>query len=77
MAESANYQVPADIARYRTLALGVGGIARKGAEALSSRNAEIVRALVANGGTGSLPAISQTPRAVIEALIRRGGLSAQ
>ncbi len=27
MAESANYQVPADIARYRTLALGVGGIA--------------------------------------------------
>lgn len=57
--------------------LGVGGIARKGAEALSSRNAEIVRALVANGGTGSLPAISQTPRAVIEALIRRGGLSAQ
>lgn len=57
--------------------VGIGGIARKGAEALSSRNAEIVRALVANGGTGALPTISQTPRALIEALIRRGGLAGQ
>lgn len=57
--------------------VGIGGIARKGAEALSSRNAEIVRALVANGGTGALPTISQAPRALIEALIRRGGLAGQ
>lgn len=60
------------------IGLGVGSAARKGAEALAGRNAEIVRALVAAGGTGSLPAISQTPRAVVEALTRRaGGLAAQ
>ena len=60
------------------LGLGIGSAARKGSEALAGRNAEIVRALVAAGGTGNLPAISQTPRAVVEALIRRGGgLAAQ
>lgn len=60
------------------LGLGIGSAARKGSEALAGRNAEIVRALVAAGGTGNLPVISQTPRTVVEALIRRGGgLAAQ
>lgn len=46
---------------------------RKGADTLAMRNAELVRALVANGGAGALPQISQTPRQMIEALIRRSG----
>lgn len=53
------------------LGAGISAGARKGAEALANRNAEVVRALIANGGAGNLPAISQTPRQVIEALIRR------
>lgn len=51
--------------------------ARKGAEALSGRNAEIVRALVASGKSGPMPTISQTPRAIIEALVRRSTAPAQ
>lgn len=49
----------------------LAGAARKGSEAIVTRNAELARALIANGGRGSLPQISQTPRAAIEALIRR------
>lgn len=56
---------------------GIGNLARKGAEKLAGRNAEIVRALVASGGTGNLPVPSNVPREVVEALIRRGGLAAQ
>jgi hypothetical protein len=52
---------------------GIASASRKGAEALAGRNAEIVRALVASGKAGALPQISQQPRAVVEALIRRSG----
>jgi hypothetical protein len=52
---------------------GIAAGARKGAEAISGRNAEMVRALVAGGKAGAMPQISQTPRAAIEALIRRSG----
>lgn len=55
------------------LGTGIAAGARKGSEALASRNAEIVRALVASGKAGALPQISQTPRQAIEALIRRSG----
>ncbi len=46
--------------------------ARKGAEALSSRNAEIVRAIIANGGLPELPKLAPQTRSVIEALMQRG-----
>lgn len=52
--------------------MGIAAGARKASEAITNRNAEIVRALVANGGTNALPAISQTPRSLIEAMLRRG-----
>lgn len=55
---------------------GVGSLARKGAEALAGRNAEIVRALVASGKAGQMPAISGVPREIVEALIRRSGVTA-
>ncbi|MGL5011815.1 MAG: hypothetical protein ACRC6I_18210, partial [Paracoccaceae bacterium] len=51
---------------------GIAVGSRKGSEALANRNAEIVRALVASGKAGPLPQIGQGPRAVVEALIRRG-----
>lgn len=52
---------------------GIAAGARKGSEVLANRNAEIVRALVASGKAGALPQISQAPRQMIEALIRRSG----
>ncbi|MBP8241325.1 MAG: hypothetical protein KAX36_03035 [Thermoflexales bacterium] len=55
------------------LGAGIATGARKGSEALANKNAEIVRALVAGGKAGAVPQISQQPRAVIEALIRRSG----
>jgi hypothetical protein len=50
---------------------GIAAAARKASEAIVRRNAEIARAVIANGGKGSLPQISQMPRQIIEALIRR------
>ncbi len=50
---------------------GVAAGARKGSEAIVRRNAEIARALIANGGAGPLPQISQIPRQIVEALTRR------
>jgi hypothetical protein len=50
---------------------GIAAGARKGSEALANRNAEIVRALVASGKGGNLPAISGIPRQIVEALTRR------
>ena len=68
--------------------LGVGGVpgalvgtgmaaaARKGSEAVTARNAEIARALVAGGAMrGGLPEISPEIGSVIEALARRSGVS--
>ena len=51
-------------------------VARKGSEALTSRNAEIVRALIANGGLQTLPVASDGVRGTIEAMLRRGAASA-
>jgi hypothetical protein len=45
--------------------------ARKASEAIVTKNAEIARALIANGGKGSLPQISKMPRQIVEALTRR------
>lgn len=61
------------------LGAGIGAAgsaaARKGSEVLAGRNAELVRALIANGGKASLPAMSGSTKEAIEALIRGGGLS--
>lgn len=65
--------------------LGIGGVPgalagmataagfRKASEAVSSRNAEIARALIANGRSGALPAPRDETRRIIEALVRRTG----
>ena len=46
---------------------------RKASEAVSSRNAEIARALVANGRVNTLPQASDQARQITEALLRRVG----
>lgn len=65
--------------------LGIGGVpgaivgtatgmgARKASEIVAARNAEVVRALIANGGLQSLPAASPAIGRVTEALTRRIG----
>lgn len=45
---------------------------RKLAEKVTTGKAEVVRALIANGGLQSLPQISSAPRAIIEKLMQRG-----
>lgn len=50
--------------------------ARLGSDALTKRNAEIARALVAQGGMTSLPVVSPVARNVVEALTRRGTAAA-
>ena len=44
---------------------------RKGAEALANRNAEIARAVVANGGLNTLPVATNASRGIAEGLLRR------
>lgn len=59
--------------------LGAGGaaLARKGSEGITRKNAEIVRALVANGRLpDQLPVASEQTRRIIEALTRRAGAEA-
>lgn len=50
-----------------------GALARKASDAVANKNAEIVRALIANGGMKSLPKASDTTRKIIETLVRRIG----
>ena len=50
--------------------------ARRASEAVTGRNAEIVRALIANGGLQSLPVASDSVRRITETLLRRGAASA-
>lgn len=59
-------------------AIGAGSAAlsRKAAEAVTTRKAEVVRALMANGGLAQLPVASTRPSAVTEALFRRGTAAA-
>lgn len=52
--------------------LGVTKLAGKGSDALVNRNAEVVRALVANGGLKTLPKAPESVRKVIESLMRQG-----
>lgn len=47
------------------------GVTRKGSETLVQKNAETVRALVANGGLERLPVSKDATRAAIERMIRR------
>lgn len=49
---------------------------RKASEALSNRNAEVVRALIANGGMANAPAPNLAARRVIESLMRRATAAA-
>lgn len=51
---------------------GLGSIARRGAENVAAKNAETVRALIANGGLAQLPAPNTAARALIEKLVRQG-----
>lgn len=51
-------------------AAGVG--ARKASEGIASKNAETVRALIANGGLGQLPAVSNRPAGILEQVLRQG-----
>ncbi|OWY02304.1 hypothetical protein [Thioclava sp. IC9] len=53
-----------------------GSLARRGSEAIASRNAEIARAMVANGKLNTLPVASESSRRAIEAMMRRGGAPA-
>lgn len=54
-------------------ALGLSRGARTASDAIMSKNAEIVRALVAAGGVPNLPAnIGQRGRAIVEQLMRQG-----
>lgn len=53
-----------------------GSLARRGSEAIASRNAEIARAMVANGKLNTLPVASESSRRAIEAMMRRGSAPA-
>lgn len=56
------------------LGAGAAALSRKGSEAITSRNAEIARALVASGQMrGGLPVASDAARNITEALTRRTG----
>lgn len=51
--------------------MATGAVARKGANAIANKNAELARALVANGGLDKLPVASDSARRITEALMRR------
>lgn len=52
--------------------MATGGAARKGANAIARNNAEIARALVANGSLNKLPVATDRARKITESLLRRG-----
>lgn len=58
---------------------GLAGAAasRKLSEAMTGRNAELARAIVANGKLGALPQIDMNRAKIIEALIGRGAVAGQ
>lgn len=55
---------------------GIAAGSRRAAEALSMRNAEVVRALIANGGLPDVPRLGSQVSPVIEALMQRGTAAA-
>ena len=57
--------------------LGIAAGARKGSEALTKKNAEVVRAIIANGGMKNLPKADPKFRAIAEQLARRLTASGQ
>ena len=55
---------------------GMGIAARKGSEAVASRNAELARAIIAGGkAPKNLPQITQSSRDLIDRLVRRTGVA--
>ena len=58
------------------LGAGAAAATRKAAEAVTSKKAEIVRALIANGGMQTLPVASPRAAQVTETLLRRGTAAA-
>jgi len=52
--------------------VGAGAAARKASEGIASKNAETVRALIANGGMSQLPVASTRPAGIIEQILRQG-----
>lgn len=59
------------------LGAGAAALSRKASEAITRKNAEIARALVANGTLKNLPVASDSTRKTVEALMRRGAATAQ
>jgi len=57
--------------------LGIAAGARKGSEALSRKNAEVVRAIIANGGMKEMPQAAPKLRAIAEKLLRHNGAAVQ
>lgn len=57
--------------------MAAGAGFRKGSEAVARRNAEVVRALIANGGLETLPVASDGARRIVEALTRRSATAPQ
>lgn len=58
------------------VAAGIAAGARKASENVALKNAEVVRALIANGGLSSVPRISADTRILLEELVRKGGSAA-
>ncbi|QLB38231.1 putative internal virion protein/injection protein [Sulfitobacter phage phiGT1] len=56
---------------------GLGMAARKGSEAVTGKNAEIVRAMIANGGLKSLPKSDPKIKQISEMLMRRVSAASQ
>ncbi len=52
--------------------MATGAASRKGAEAIVRSNAELARAIVANGGMETLPVATDSVRKIAESLMRRG-----
>lgn len=54
---------------------GASSLAQSGADAITMRNLEIARALLAKGGMTELPQMPKAVQAIIEALMRRGSVA--
>lgn len=58
------------------IGMATGAGFRKASEAVARKNAEIARAIIANGGMPQLPVASDSVRQIVEALTRRTGAAA-
>lgn len=64
---------PAGSALGTLLGAGLATGAKKGSEALTRKQAEALRAIIANGGLDKLPVATDQSRRIVEGLMRRGG----